>query len=93
MGARGEEEYGQRIAAPLKFLLWSFLVSVVIGDASALPPCSRMLPCSWIVISHCSCEGSEVRNDLCRHLEDILSAQLLSPYEAKMFCFHIFSEV
>ena len=38
--------------------------------------------------------GSEVRNDLCRHLADVLlSVQILQPYKAKMFYFHISSEV
>lgn len=56
-GGLGEGQYGQHVAASLTFLMSSFLVSVVQADASASPSCSRLLPYSWTVISHCSCEG------------------------------------
>lgn len=40
----GEGQYGQRVAVPLPFLIWSFLVSVVVVVRGALasPSCSEV---------------------------------------------------
>lgn len=60
LGSLGEEWCCQSTAAPLTFLMWSTLVSVVQRGALSSPLCPRvftMVSCQWIVTVRSSCEG------------------------------------